>query len=315
MLQKLMLKYIFSWNKELKKTLKRAMEVRWNSLLTMLKSISDQFDDIKRVLALHGNTNLLTNIEVLLLQALVEVLQPFEDVTKILEKFKKPTIHEVIYCRVELIASLESNEEDRIEIRELKSVLLADLIENWKIEPIYIAAAILDPLQKDLLQDILGLDRHDIAKGLGFITNICYRMPIPTVSNVPSPISSSSSSSTSSKRIKISNIVQKYRQVQENSTLSQKVNQEFSSYIDSKLEIEDEEPDILKIWNSLKNQYKYLSYAARVILAVPASSSKSESDFSLAGRTKTKARASLKASNLDALVTLRANMDLYERSN
>lgn len=292
------------------KTLKMAIEVRWNSLLNMLRSINDSFDKVKSICIEKKKMDLLVGIDPTMLKELVEMLTPFEDVTKIFEKSRKPTIHEVIYCRVELVAHLQPQTGESPEIREIKLCLLEELLELWHISSIHIAAVIIDPIQKSSLEDTLCLDKEEISRGVDFIWNLIERAP-----NLEEPsgnvVRTDPETLHGPKRIKMSGLVEKFRRSNENQTVRQKFNQEFASYIDHKFSVtEIEEYDVLDFWRRMKTQYKLLTYAAQCILATPASSAKSESDFSITGKIKTKSRASLKPSTLNSLLVIRTNKDL-----
>ena len=65
--------------------------------------------------------------------------------------------------------------------------------------------------------------------------------------------------------------------------------------------------NVLEWWRDAASRYPKLSLVARKILAVPASSSASESVFSVAGRTITDLRSNLAPETLDSLLFLYYN--------
>lgn len=67
--------------------------------------------------------------------------------------------------------------------------------------------------------------------------------------------------------------------------------------------------DVLGWWRDQQLNYPKLSVLARGILAIPASSSSSERNFSAAGRTIEQRRTALKPSTVDAILFLHKNMD------
>ncbi|KAL0162267.1 hypothetical protein M9458_041663 [Cirrhinus mrigala] len=67
--------------------------------------------------------------------------------------------------------------------------------------------------------------------------------------------------------------------------------------------------DVLGWWRDQQLNYPKLSVLARGILAIPASSSSSERNFSAAGRTIEQKRTALKPSTVDAILFLHKNMD------
>ncbi|KAK7130430.1 hypothetical protein R3I93_019921 [Phoxinus phoxinus] len=67
--------------------------------------------------------------------------------------------------------------------------------------------------------------------------------------------------------------------------------------------------DVLGWWSDHQLNYPKLSVLARSILAIPASSSSSERNFSAAGRTIEQRRTALKPSTIDAILFLHKNLD------
>ena len=65
--------------------------------------------------------------------------------------------------------------------------------------------------------------------------------------------------------------------------------------------------NVLGWWRDAASRYPKLSLVARKILAVPASSSTSESVFSVAGRTITDLRSNLAPETLNSLLFLHYN--------
>lgn len=66
--------------------------------------------------------------------------------------------------------------------------------------------------------------------------------------------------------------------------------------------------DLLGWWKMNSEQYPQLANLARSVLAIPASSSKSERVFSAAGRTIVQRRTALKPSTVDTILFLHDNM-------
>ena len=70
--------------------------------------------------------------------------------------------------------------------------------------------------------------------------------------------------------------------------------------------------DQLLWWKDHTHQFPLLSYLARVVMAVPAASSKSERVFSVAGNIVTPKRASLNPAKVEQLIIVKCNMMLIE---
>ena len=69
-----------------------------------------------------------------------------------------------------------------------------------------------------------------------------------------------------------------------------------------------DEKDVLGWWQENHHSYPKLAILARGILAIPASSSSSERNFSTAGRTIEERRTALNPSTVDAILFLHNNM-------
>ncbi len=304
----------YSMNAKLSKSLKKAMEVRWNSIFYMLSSIHEMYDEVVSLCSRSNKLNLMRNIGKDLLKEVIDVLRAFEDATLSLEKYKVPTIHQVIYHRHKLIQHLEDqNAGTRLSIKSFKDVLRQELDAKFSLSPLHVAASLLDPMQKNILHTILGIPNDDITKATDLIKQIVKRKfePQQNVSN--STASTSQNSTESVKRIRFSDLHQLLNNEEIDLSVDQKFQEEWTSYLNYRPVFTDPENfDRLEFWRSMKVQYRMLAYAARCVLAVPASASKCECDFSIAGRLKSKTRASLSPKNLDALLTIRANVDLLQ---
>ena len=84
-------------NQRLTKTLKQSVCVRWNSELTMLKSIQDNWTELSSILLAGGNMQHLQNLNKELLDAIVEMLEPFSVATMQLEADNGITIHLALF--------------------------------------------------------------------------------------------------------------------------------------------------------------------------------------------------------------------------
>jgi hypothetical protein len=253
----------------------------------------------------------MNGINKILLEKLIEILEPFKDATEELEKFKEPTLHKVLYLRNELFKHLNQNEQDSSNIKAIKKALLKEFLRKWVIIDIHAAASILCPVQKGNLLAIAGLTEQETDKGIKFIKRLVQRGFMMTRDENPRSVEmgnpSTAAAELPAKRLKFTNILKNYNK--NNVPESVPVERELSQYMEFDFAI-DSDYDILNFWKMNSQNFKCLAYAARCILAVPASSSKCESDFSLTGRIKTKSRASIKPESLDSLLMIRTNTDL-----
>jgi hypothetical protein len=177
-------------------------------------------------------------------------------------------------------------------------------------------------MQKNILEGNYGFSVAQINEGKKLILEIVKRKPNPaiqtqTLTDSSSPVTgnpstSSTNSTNTSKRIRFDDLELLFAQAHEStvSSLEQKFNKEWNSYMENDVLQNAGKFDRLLYWKNMKGLYELLSYAAQCILAIPASAAKCESDFSVAGKVKTKTRASISPKNLNAILTIRANADL-----
>jgi hypothetical protein len=157
---------------KLTKTLKQENMTRWNSLLSnCLKSVDEMFEEIVTLLTIKNKLGYLKDVNRLLLQELILFLSKFQSATLSLEQFKKPTLHKVVFWRHSLIKHMKSVEtevkdragnvvapKDSNSIIALKAIILPIFIDKFKVQEIHILATILDPIMKNKLPGMGGID-------------------------------------------------------------------------------------------------------------------------------------------------------------
>jgi hypothetical protein len=72
---------------------------------------------------------------------------------------------------------------------------------------------------------------------------------------------------------------------------------------------------LTEFWSDYKDTFPVLALVARFVLSVPASSAKSESVFSDAGNTLSSKRSRLDPSNVNKLMVIKSNIDIYRKNN
>lgn len=135
-------------NTMLESTLKQCVVTRWNSVLTTLKSVRTNLDQLRSLTSTVGiNRNLLRMIVDLndtLLGELVDILEPFDTATKCLSTDKEPTLHLVIPTKVQLSKHLSPAPADSAVIIQVKQHLHNQLEVYFKTSPIHAVATLLD---------------------------------------------------------------------------------------------------------------------------------------------------------------------------
>ena len=114
-------------NAVLDTTLKQCVVTRWNSVLTTLKSVSANLDQLRSLTSVGGaNRNLLrlvVDLNDTLLNELVSLLEPFDTATKCLSTDKSATLHLVVATKVQLSKHLTPAASDSVILSQLKQHL------------------------------------------------------------------------------------------------------------------------------------------------------------------------------------------------
>ena len=133
-------------------TLKQSVSTRWNSVLTMLKSIVSNMDELKKLADEHADRMLqrsLLDINTELLRQTVGVLEQFDAATRTLSTDLRPSLHLIYPTKVQLKKHLLPKDGDGPVIINLKQQLSCKLDSHFPIKPLHLAATILDPRLKN----------------------------------------------------------------------------------------------------------------------------------------------------------------------
>lgn len=139
-----------SLQNRLKKTLKASVETRWNSVHTMLESISCQYEDVRALLLERGEEGRLNDLSEDTLKAMVMFLQRFKEATKALEASKTPTLHLTAVWLDRLKRHLQPSSTDNLTFSSLKAKCLRILVEKYEIHLLHKLAMFLHPKLKSL---------------------------------------------------------------------------------------------------------------------------------------------------------------------
>ena len=136
-------------------TLKQCVVTCWNSILTTLKSVAKNLPALHKLSSEAGaNLNfmrLLVDLNKELLPAVIDVLEPFDRVTKHLSADHKPTLHLVVATKYQLQRSLSFVANDNEIFIQLKQHLTCKLNDSFHIVLLHYCACILNPRQKNNL--------------------------------------------------------------------------------------------------------------------------------------------------------------------
>ena len=334
-------------NSTLSPNLKQEIATRWYGLLTMLESIRIQFQECRKALLQKGGRRekKIDVIDYNLLVEIVRMLSIFKSATLALECFKTPTIHLVAFWRNRLLEHCQIVTEafeimdpngnvketipaDSEDLRSVKALLKTQIDSKWSLCRLHVVAALLDPRQKSRLHR-LGVEPSHVEEAKTELLRLTKMFAAP----VNDPVEKEKSPPRPSRPLKRSKLA-----IQSSSMATRlasssdededqddsppqidtmlKASREISGYFTLKLtkavkvDLEDAPERLLPWWSTNSETFPSLALVARSILCIPASSSKSECNFSDAGNTLTAKRNGLKPCTLDTLLFMRSNIDL-----
>jgi len=265
-----------------------ANSTRWNSQLMMIRSIlkidRDKLDSLE--------TTKLTSRNRLMIEDLITILTPFEEVTNEIQGEKVVTVSLVIPAILGLQTALDVSEYHQLFVNELKRSLerrMQHYLENLQ----YQRATILDPRIKfqcfrSEQISILKEDLINLMNGL----NLPNAIGFPGRSSGPIPKKKSCIF---------------YFLNEQNITLSPAA-REIDCYISETYCHPDSNP--LEFWKSNEEKFPRLSKLAQYYFCTPASSAPVERTFSIGGKIFRPERCNLTDDNFETLMFIKCNQSM-----
>ncbi|XP_076132064.1 zinc finger BED domain-containing protein 4 [Alosa pseudoharengus] len=258
------------WNVQLK-TVRRMLES-----VDFLEDIIDRQD-----LALGAS-------EKALLRELVEVLEPFEEATDMVQLDKHVSISLALPCVLGLRKHLSETTARHctgvvVGLAQALDRRLAGILED----PLYVTATTLDPQFKLSWSSDVDWHKQVLLEEMAKHTQAAAT-PEPGPEAQPSP----------SKRCKLFSFIK-----QRPTTQAKSVEQELAAYLHE--EPTDEEP--LHYWKRKSIDFPLLSQVAKKVFTVPATTTSVERIFSTIGKALRPERCRLLPKNLETLIYLKAN--------
>lgn len=281
-------------NQLLDKTLKQCVVTRWNSVLFMLKSVSESMTQLRALsIAPKANKNLLhllAEINDTVLSEVIAVLEPFDAATNLLSTDKRPSIHLVVATRGRLEIQLTPTAGDSQLVSKLKQHLKAELGRYYTVSDLHCTSALLDPRQKTN-RNIMTPDERE--KALASLRQMVREAPAespPEPANKRARLDTAACAATNF--------------FGEMFAVDARITTATDNQVDEYLESPAAAGEILSFWQQKAEVWPQLSYVARNLLSIPAASTSSERSFSIAGRTVEERRCQLKGHTVDGLLFL-----------
>jgi len=279
-------------------TLKQAVSTRWNSILTMLKSILSNSDDLKKLADEFGDKKLqrsLLDVNVELLKQTVSVLEHFDAATRTLSADLRPSLHLVYPTKVQLKKHLLAKDGDGPVIRQLKLQLTNKVDALFHVKPLHRVATLLDPRLKI---GLLSAEERDDA--MFAVQSMMSEVEVVASSTDTDNATASATSQPPAKKMKVSTENAFLADLFCTSSTPAAAHDELASYLTSTECV----PDVLSFWHGKEDMWPKLSMCAKWVLATPATSTSSERVFSVAGRTLDDRRSQLNPETVDRLLFL-----------
>lgn len=153
-------------NASMDKTLLQENDTRWNSLLMMLESVTNQETQIKQLLLDKDELKRIENVDFSLLRQFCSFLQPLKHATKTMEGDKQPTLHLVALWYHRLLTHTAVEPLDSELIRQLKTRLAEAIKLKFALSTTHLLALFLHPQYKALrkLSESEKKDVHNLAR-------------------------------------------------------------------------------------------------------------------------------------------------------
>ncbi|KAH9153253.1 hypothetical protein AeRB84_004457 [Aphanomyces euteiches] len=254
----------------------------------------------------------------------------FKQATLALECFKKPMFHLVAFWRQKLLSHCiriteprNINDDNAVDtelmpdsddMAAIKLRIHEQISAKFTIEPLHVVAAMLDPRQKHRLQK-MGITDDQARRGK--LDLKALMLQFSTHTSVASYSKSSDSTNSSDDNGCEGSDDDNNAQANANSLLA--IDKELLDYMPLKLTQDEKalldrhdlpQGGLLSWWRGRAATFPHLARVVRSVLKIPASTAKSECNFSDAANTLTPKRNQLSPNTVDTLLFMRSNIRL-----
>lgn len=285
---------------QLKQTVSQEVPTRWNSKVSMLKSVCSQFEEIEALLETRNNP-VMESVNKTTLNKLIEFLQPFKDASDALEEEKRPTLPLVVLYASTLKKHLEHapvSAVEAVEIEKLKARARHFLDTKLKISLLHKTATFLWPQFRQLRMlpedERLEVYAH-VKELLAHVTETMTHDEDETNDDVREP---------ASKRTCLG-LFQDWCDAEDDNVATD----ELEEYLHGRKDYScSSVSELCDFWRAHEKEFPKLSLLSKRILCIPATSASSERNFSAAGYIMQARRTCLKKETMDNLLFLHKNM-------
>uniref|UniRef100_A0A3B1IVY8 HAT C-terminal dimerisation domain-containing protein n=1 Tax=Astyanax mexicanus TaxID=7994 RepID=A0A3B1IVY8_ASTMX len=247
---------------KLTKSLKQAVETRWNSVFDMTDSVLQQFEEISTILLENNQYGKIGCINKNMLTTVVSFLKPFKDATNDLESDSSTLSGSLVLPWVLAIPAL--TEVASVCVRRLNELMSTDNSAPNAVHRLYRVATFLTPK----LRHLKMLDNYARADVMNAVKELIANLMFESKNDEPQP---------PAKRAHFREFEEwedKGSMAKDGTTTAES---EINDYLSVKLDTTEESGShqVLQWWKNHRLEFPSLSKLARHVLCIPASSAPS----------------------------------------
>ncbi|CAF1080327.1 unnamed protein product [Adineta ricciae] len=319
-------------------TVHQAIDVRWLSIMNSLKSILKSYKVMKKILINKQQQRLFINVDEKKIKQIMLLLEPFQDVMKMIQTGNSPSLHLVLLCTQTLRDVLksfdslvnyhenngeyESNDIDDELFEELEGIkfflnrMRGLFNEMFELDIRHYSATLLHPKYRSL-KACTYTERAECYKYVRQQMQLIYIEPNESNQKEVEEPAAKKFKGDLFRRFESdgSDVRQEDGGESGNESEEYPISSRKTDELDRYLNLEFEKLKLssnpLTFWNDQHDKFPLLSCLARRIFSIPATSTSVERQFSGAGLVIQERRTSLNPEQLDNILLIRS-MRKYE---
>jgi hypothetical protein len=288
----------------IKHKLIQEVKTRWNSTYYMLERILEQIQPVSYVVCTIDTLESLLNDDWKLVEAVIEVLAPFEWATRTLSGDKYSTLSLIIPLMANVLVKLRKIKSTHKEAESIRKELIKAVetrFDGLEKNKIVTNACLLDPRFK-VSCFLKTENKIEAIKNLSDeLSQVCLSTQIV---NLEKEVESEPRNKRMKQDDDFWEFVAEQQEEQQDKNEESYIS-ELNKYLSEN--VVEKGTDILKYWESNKSIYPRLFELSLKYLCIPATSCASERVFSKAGEIVSAKRASIKPKNVNNLIFLNHN--------
>ena len=284
---------------KLKTTLKQSIDIRWDSKYVMLESIKNNYLTIK-TLSINNEKIMkcLIYINEEILNDLLLFLKPFYELRMTLCQDKNPTFHLVLPTKEKMLLICDIIETDSDYMRRIKAIYSKNIKKYFKVSDLHIIGSMIFPPIKSL-NNLVNSEQK--TKSINLFKSMVNNQTIQLTTTIRK-------SKPEKKSFEF--CLQDF--IDSNETDSEDMTNEVEVYLKTNFNLLSDF-SVIKFWEENKGKYPRIYLLAKQLLSIPATNLSSEKNFSIAGLTLCDNRSRTNPYNVDKLLFIHSNYDLYNQ--